>query len=66
MDSTAYDIFRVIIVTAVSMLLLWIFKRQIRKVVTDLVVGSDTAEYQDVTVTDLRDRIESRMDEVLR
>ena len=66
MDSTVYDLLRVIIVTAVSMLLLWIFKRQIRKVVTDLVVGSDTAEYQDVTVTDLRDRIESRMDEVLR
>lgn len=66
MDSATYDILRVVLVTAISMILLWVFKRQIRKVVTDLVVGSDTAEYQDTSISDLRDRIESRMDEVLK
>ncbi len=66
MDSAQWDIIRVVAVTAASMVILWIFKRQIRKVVSDLVIGSDTAEYQDLEITEIRDRIESRMDEVLK
>ncbi len=66
MDIATVDLIRVVVVTCVSMIILWVFKRQIRKVVTDLVTGSDTAEYQDLEISDLRDRIEERMDEVLR
>ena len=66
MDSTQIDLLRIVVVTCVSALILWLFKRQIRKVVTDLVVGSDSAEYQDLSVSEIKDRIESRMDEVLK
>lgn len=66
MDPAQWDILRVIAVTCVSAFILYLFKRQIKKVISDLVIGSDTAEYQDLSVTELRDRIESRMDEVLK
>ena len=66
MDMSEIDLLRVIIVTCVSMIILWVFKRQIRKVVTDLVTGSDSTEYQDLTISEIRDRIETRMDEVLK
>ena len=61
-----WDILRVVLVTCASAIVLFIFKRQIKKVVTDLVVGSDTNEYQDLSVTDIRDRIEDRLDKVLK
>lgn len=61
-----WDVLRILIVTCASLVALYIFKRQIKKVVTDLVVGSDTQEYQDQSITDIRDRIEERLDKVLK
>ena len=66
MDTSDINLYRIIIVTVISMVTLFLFKRRIKKVITDLVIGNDTSEYQDVTVPEMRDRIESRMDEVLR
>lgn len=61
-----WDVLRILIVTCASLVALYIFKRQIKKVVTDLVVGSDTQEYQDQSIADIRDRIEERLDKVLK
>lgn len=61
-----WDLLRIVAVTCASAITLFIFKRQIKKVVTDLVVGSDTKEYQDLSVTEVRDRIEERLDRVLK
>ena len=66
MDTSELNLYRIIIVTIISMVTLFLFKRKIKKVVTDLVIGSDTSEYQDVSVPEMRDRIERRMNEVLR
>ncbi len=66
MDASDINLYRIIIVTVISMVTLFLFKRRIKKVITDLVIGNDTSEYQDVTVPEMRDRIESRMDEVLK
>lgn len=66
MDTSDLNFYRIIIVTLISMVTLFLFKRRIKKIITDLVIGSDTSEYQDVTVSEMRDRIEQRMDEVLR
>lgn len=66
MDTSDINLYRIIIVTIISMVTLFLFKRRIKKIITDLVIGSDTSEYQDVTVPEMRDRIESRMDEVLK
>ncbi len=66
MDTSDLNFYRIIAVTIISMVTLFLFKRRIKKVLTDLVVGSDTSEYQDVTVPEIRDRIEERMDEVLK
>ena len=66
MDTSDLNFYRIVIVTIVSMVTLFLFKRRIKKIITDLVIGSDTSEYQDVTVPEMRDRIESRMDEVLK
>ena len=66
MDTSDLNFYRIIIVTIISMVTLFLFKRRIKKIITDLVIGSDTSEYQDVSIPEMRDRIESRMDEVLR
>lgn len=66
MDTSDLNFYRIIIVTLISMVTLFLFKRRIKKIITDLVIGSDTSEYQDVIVPEMRDRIEQRMDEVLR
>ena len=66
MDTSDLNFYRIIIVTVISAVTLFLFKRKIKKVITDLVIGSDTSEYQDVSIPEMRDRIEQRMDEVLR
>ncbi len=66
MDVSDLNFYRIIIVTLISMVTLFLFKRRIKKIITDLVIGSDTSEYQDVSVPEMRDRIEARMDEVLK
>lgn len=66
MDTSDLNFYRIVIITIASMVTLFLFKRRIKKIITDLVIGSETSEYQDVTVPEMRDRIESRMDEVLK
>lgn len=66
MDLSDLDTLRIIVIPIISMVALFLFKRRIMKVVTDLVIGSDTSDYQEVSVPELRDRIEGRMDEVLK
>ena len=66
MDTSDLNFYRIIIVTVISAVTLFLFKRRIKKIITDLVIGSDTSEYQDVSVPEMRDRIEQRMDEVLK
>lgn len=66
MDASDLGLYRVLIVTIVSMVTLLIFKRRIKKIISDLVIGSDTSEYQELSISEMRDRIESRMDEVLK
>ena len=52
--------------TVGSFILLWVFKKQLIKMVTDVVVGSDTTEYEGRNYTDIRDGMEAKMDEVLK
>ena len=66
MDASDLGLYRVLIVTIVSMVTLLLFKRRIKKIISDLVIGSDTSEYQELSISEMRDRIESRMDEVLK
>lgn len=66
MDASDLSLYRVLIVTIVSMVTLLLFKRGIKKIISDLVIGSDTSEYQELSISEMRDRIESRMDEVLK
>ena len=66
MDASDLGLYRVLIVTIISMVTLLLFKRRIKKIISDLVIGSDTSEYQELSISEMRDRIESRMDEVLK
>ena len=49
-----------------SAILLYRFRRDIVKVVTDILVGGDTKEYVGKDVAEIKKRIEERMDGVLR
>ena len=49
-----------------SAILLYRFRRDIVKVVTDIIVGGDTKEYVGKDVAEIKKRIEERMDGVLR
>ena len=53
-------------ITAGSLILLWLFKRKIMKVISDIITGNDTEVYQGKTVIEIRDGIEATMDEVLQ
>lgn len=66
MDGSDLNFYRIVAVSVISMVTLFLFKRRIKKIIADLVIGSDTSEYQDVTVSEIRDRIEGCMDEVLK
>ena len=50
----------------VSAIVLFIFKRRIIKVVSDIIVGGDTTDYVGKSVAEISNRIRERMDEVLR
>ena len=50
----------------VSGIVLYIFRRDIIKIVTDIVVGGDTKEYVGKDLNEIKLRTESRIDEVLK
>jgi len=55
-----------ITVTVVSLISLYLFRRQITKVVTDIMTGQDTSKYERSTPSDIIDGIDRRLEEVLK
>ena len=51
--------------TVISFVLLFIFKNQLIRMVTNVVVGSETEGYEGRTFTEVRDSVEKKMDKVL-
>ena len=49
-----------------STILLYRFRRDILKIVTDIVVGGDTKEYVGRDMNEIRERLDSRIEEVLK
>ena len=66
MDSETIYLILKIAAIGISGLVLYRFRRDIIKVVTDIIVGGDTKEYVGKDVVEIRERIEERMDGVLR
>ena len=54
-----------IIATVGSVLLLLIFKKQLVRMITNVVVGGDSESYEGKTYTEVREEIEKKMDRVL-
>ncbi len=55
-----------ITVTIASLLSLYLFRRQITKVVTDIMTGQDTSKYDGSTPSEILDSVDRRLEEVLR
>lgn len=49
-----------------STILLYRFRRDILKIVTDIVVGGDTREYVGKDLNEIKGRVDSRIEEVLK
>ncbi len=65
MDENTLMLLLKIGVTAASLILLWIFKKQIKDMVTGIItVGTD--KYKGKSVDEIRESMEMKMDEVLR
>ena len=62
---TIYWILRIAIVLF-SVILVYRFKGEIIKVITDIIVGGDTKEYVGKDLTEIKNRIDERMEEVLK
>ena len=62
---TIWLIFK-IVATAGSFLFLFIYKKKIKKMATDLIVGGDTGPYEGRSFIEIRKDMEDKMDEVLR
>lgn len=54
-----------IAITVVSIVSLYLFRRQIQKVVADLIVGGDTARYNGKSVSDIMKDVDARLSEVI-
>ena len=54
-----------IIITGASVLFLYLFRRKIVKIVTDVMVGGDSAKYDGKSVSDILDDINVRLGEVV-
>lgn len=52
-------------ITVISIVSLYLFRRQIQKVVSDIIVGGDTARYNGKSVSDIMKDVETRLDEVI-
>ena len=55
-----------IAITVVSVVSLYLFRRQIQKVMSDMIVGGDTTRYNGKQVSEILKDVESRLDEVTR
>lgn len=55
-----------VIITVVSIISLYLFRRQIQKIVSDIIVGGDTARYNEKSVSDIIKDVEARLDEVVK
>lgn len=53
-------------ITIVSCISLWYFRRQIVKVITDLVIGQDSKKYDGRSVSEILQDVDATLDEVLR
>lgn len=53
-------------VSIVSIVSIYIFRRQIKKMLTDLVIGGDTSKYVDKSVSEISESIDSRLSEMLK
>lgn len=65
MDSQLIDIIKILI-TVVSLISLYLFRRQITKVVTDVMTGQDSSRYDGKTPSDIMEDIDRRLEEVIR
>lgn len=54
-----------IIITGASVLFLYLFRRKIVKIVTDVMVGGDSSKYDGKSVSDILDDINVRLGEVV-
>lgn len=62
---TVYTVLKICGVV-LSTILLYRFRRDILKIVTDIVVGGDTKEYAGKDLNEIRERLDSRIEEVLK
>lgn len=63
MDFSYIDILKVVI-TIVSVISLWYFRRRIVKTLTDLIIHSDSAKFNDKTVADIAKIVDDQLKEV--
>ncbi|WP_400234357.1 hypothetical protein [Methanomethylophilus alvi] len=54
-----------IIITGASVLFLYLFRRKIVKIVTDVMIGGDSSKYDGKSVSDILDDINVRLGEVV-
>ena len=65
MDISTVDLIKIAI-TVVSVISLWYFRRQIVKVITDLLVGGDSSKYDGKQVSEIMEDIDNKLGEMLR
>ena len=64
LEFTLVDFAKIAIAVA-SIVSLYYFRRQIAKIISDLVAGGDTAKYQGRTVSDIMEDLDERLKEVI-
>lgn len=55
-----------IIITIISIVSLYLFRRKIQKIIADIIVGGDTARYNERSVSDIMRDVENRLDMVIK
>ena len=65
MDFSYIDILKIVI-TAVSALCLWYFRRNIVKTLTDLVIHDDSDKFKDKSMADIVKTVDVQLEEVLK
>ena len=67
--SVDYELILLIVkigVALFSMVTLYIFRRDILKIITDITVGGDTKEYVGKDISEIKERLNDRINEVLK
>ena len=49
-----------------SIIMIYLFRKKITGVVSDLIIGGDSSRYKEVPTSEILKRIDRRLDEVLR